>query len=239
MGSINRLSTIKSVFIVPINENMSKIKIDFFIQPKSDQQHRTAKFIVRDINSNKIYLKYFQKTDEMSIKDIQDSLDNVKNISNDIKQINTNKEKINNISTKLYLKNLYNDIYHNNDVNTITNIFFDKTYNLNAKQNDFIEINFKLLIKYDNTENSKHITTNFIFYNMENGQELISYSYDNDKFIGNSNTDILLKDSFYYNFNEDVNKLKIAITFTKRRSFVKISYSSINNNRLIVKHYTT
>ena len=29
MGSINKLSTIKSVFIVPINENMSKIKIDF------------------------------------------------------------------------------------------------------------------------------------------------------------------------------------------------------------------
>ena len=80
MGSINRLSTIKSVFIVPINENMSKIKIDFFIQPKSDQQHRTAKFIVRDINSNKIYLKYFQKTDEMSIKDIQNSLDNVNSI---------------------------------------------------------------------------------------------------------------------------------------------------------------
>ena len=237
MGSINRLSTIKSVFIVPINENMSKIKIDFFIQPKSNQQHRTAKFIVRDINNNKIYIKYFQKTDEMSIKDIQDSLDNVKNISNDIKQINTNKEKINNISTKLYLKNLYNDIYHNNDVNTITNIFFDKTYNLNAKQNDFIEINFKLLIKYDNTENSKHITTNFIFYNMENGQELISYSYNNDKFIGNSNTDILLNNAFYYNFDKDVNKLKIIISFTKRRSYVKISYSSIDNNRLIVKHY--
>ena len=191
MGSINRLSTIKSVFIVPINESMSKIKIDFFIQPKSDQQHRTAKFIVRDINSNKIYVKYFQKTDEMSIKDIQDSLDNVKNIN--LEQININKEKINNIFTKLYLKNLYNDIYHNNDVNTITNVFFDKTYNLNAKQNDFIEINFKLLIKYENTENSKHITTNIIFYNMENGQELISYSYDNDKFIGNSNTDIFIK----------------------------------------------
>ena len=235
MGSINRLSTIKSVFIVPINENMSKIKIDFFIQPKNDQQHRTAKFIVRDINSNKIYLKYFQKTDEMSIKDIRDSLDSVKNIN--LEQINTNKEKINNISTKLYLKNLYNDIYHNNDVNTITNIFFDKTYNLNAKQNDFIEINFKLLIKYDNTENSKHITTNFIFYNMENGQELISYSYDNDKFIGNSNTDILLKDSFYYNFNQDISKFKIAITFTKRRSYVKISYSSSITDRLIVKHY--
>ena len=31
MGSINKLSTIKSVFIVPINENMTKIKIDFLL----------------------------------------------------------------------------------------------------------------------------------------------------------------------------------------------------------------
>ena len=28
-GSINKLSTIKSVFMVPINNNMTKIKIDF------------------------------------------------------------------------------------------------------------------------------------------------------------------------------------------------------------------
>ena len=88
MRNINKLSTIKSVFIVPINENMSKIKIDFFIAPKETQQNRSAKFFIRDINSNKIYVKYFQKTEEMSIKDIQDSLNNVKNISNDLKQIN-------------------------------------------------------------------------------------------------------------------------------------------------------
>ena len=31
MGSINKLSTIKSVFIVPINKNMTKIKIDFLL----------------------------------------------------------------------------------------------------------------------------------------------------------------------------------------------------------------
>ena len=60
-GSINRLSTIKSVFIVPINENMSKVKIDFFIAPKPTQQNRSAKFIIQDINSNKIYIKYYQK----------------------------------------------------------------------------------------------------------------------------------------------------------------------------------
>ena len=226
MGSINKLSTIKSVFIVPINENMSKIKIDFFIAPKETQQNRSARFTIQDINSNKIYVKYFQKTEEMSIKDIQNSLDNVNSIST----------RVDNLEKSLYLKNLYNDIYHDNDV-SITNIFFDKTYTIDAKRNDFIEVYFKLLIKYEDTSNSKHITTNFILYNMENGQELISYSYDNIDYIANSNTDILLNNAFYYNFNEDVNKLKIAITFTKRRSYVKISYSSINNNRLIIKHY--
>ena len=102
MGSINRLSTIKSVFIVPINENMTKIKIEFFIAPKETQQNRSAKFFIRDINSNKIYVKYYQKTDEMSIKDIKDSLDNVKNISNDLEQINDS----------IRLKNVYNVLFY-------------------------------------------------------------------------------------------------------------------------------
>ena len=115
MGSINKLSTIKSVFIVPINEQMSKIKIDFFIAPKETQQNRSARFTIHDINSNKIYIKYFQKTDEMSIKDIQDSLDNVKNITS----------KIDNLEKSIYLKNLLNILYHDVDVK-ITDIFFEK-----------------------------------------------------------------------------------------------------------------
>ena len=81
MGSINKLSTIKSVFVVLINKHMTKIKINFFITPKIAQEHRAAKFIIHDINSNKIYIKYYQKTDEMSIKNIEDSLNTVNNIS--------------------------------------------------------------------------------------------------------------------------------------------------------------
>ena len=61
MGSINILSTIKSVFIVPINKYMTKIKIDFFIKPNIGQENRSAQFIIKDINSNKIYIKYYQK----------------------------------------------------------------------------------------------------------------------------------------------------------------------------------
>ena len=61
MGSINKLSTVKSVFLVPINKNMTKIKIDFYIRPKLSQQSRSATYNIIDINSNKIYIKYFQK----------------------------------------------------------------------------------------------------------------------------------------------------------------------------------
>ena len=61
MGSINRLSTIKSVFLVPINKDMTKIKIDFYIRPKLSQQSRSATYKIIDINSNKVYIKYFQK----------------------------------------------------------------------------------------------------------------------------------------------------------------------------------
>ena len=123
MGSINKLSTIKSVFIVPINKNMTKIEIDFFIMPKATQQNRSAKFIIQDINSNKIYIKYYQKTDEMSIKNIQDSLNSVNSITS----------RVDNLEKSLYLENLLNILYHENDIQ-IGNIFFEKTYTINAKK---------------------------------------------------------------------------------------------------------
>ena len=108
MGSIDKLSTIKSVFIVPINKSMNKIRIDFFIMLKKGKEDKSAKFIIQDINSNKIYIKYYQKSDEMSIKNIKDSLNTVNNISANLEKINENKEniasnleKIDDLSSKL------------------------------------------------------------------------------------------------------------------------------------------
>ena len=146
MGSINKLSTIKSAFIVPINENMTKIKIDFFIMPKPSYENRSAKFIIKDINSNKIYIKYFQKTDEMSIKDIQDSLNTVNDISTKLEQIDTNKDdisdnsgKIDDLSIKLdnsiKLKNIKNILlYDEKEQIAFKKFFFDKTFELNTKK---------------------------------------------------------------------------------------------------------
>ena len=196
---------------------MTKIKIDFFIAPKPTQQNRTAKFIIKDINSNKIYVKYFQKTEEMSIKSIENSLNTVKNISN-----------------RLYLKNFYNILYHGVDLK-VSHIFFDKTFTLNAKRNDFIEIYFKLLLEYNDLNNSKFVDMNTIFYNMN--KEIYNVSYDNDKYKNTINTGVLLHDNFNFIFDDDVEKLKIAITFSWTRSNLNILYKSVNTNRLIIKHY--
>ena len=152
-GSTNSLSTIKSVFIVPINENMSKIKIDFSIAPIETQQHRSGGFTIQDINSNKIYIKYFQKTDEMSIKDIQDALDNNNGKNINSEQVNTNTTdiadnlgKIGNNTTQINKNTI--DIADNLrkiDINTV-----DISTNLsdinNIKKNIYVKKIYILLI---------------------------------------------------------------------------------------------
>ena len=156
MGSINRLSTIKSVSIVPINKNMNKIKIDFFIMPMRGQENRSARFIIHDINSNKIYIKYYQKTNELSMKNIKDSLNTVNNFSSDLEQIDTNKdnitsnlEKIDDLSTKLNnsikLKNIKNILFYNEkEPIDFKNIFFNNTFEFNIKK----MILLKLILGY-------------------------------------------------------------------------------------------
>ena len=213
MGSINRLSTIKSVFIVPINENMSKIKIDFFIAPKETQENRSAKFIVRDINSNKIYIKYFQKTDEMSIKDIQDSLDNVK------------------------LKNIKNILFYDEKKQIdFKNDFFNKTYNLNAKKDDFIEIDLRMLLEYKNIDNSNIIITEFRLYN-DDDEIIYTDTYNNGDYISYKNF-VFINKNIFYNFEKDSTKLRIEIFFYMLRSeIVEIWYEPKNTDRFILKHY--
>ena len=150
-GSINKLSTVKSVFIVPINEHMSKIKIDFFIIPIKGQEHRSAQFIIHDINSNKIYIKYYQKTDEMSIKNIQDSLNTVNNISADLENFNNSLSSINgNILKKVFV---YDIEFYKKLIFSYTEksyLIFSKEIEFNFKANNYIEIYSEILFDYLN-----------------------------------------------------------------------------------------
>ena len=72
------------------------------------------------------------------------------------------------------------------------------------RRNDFLEIYFKLLLKYDDISKAKYVTTNFILYDMSNGRELYSASYNNSDYIGLANINMLLNNAFYFNFDNDV-----------------------------------
>ena len=247
MSSINKLSTIKSVFIVPINEHMTKIKIDFFIMPIKGQENRSARFDINDINSNKIYVKYYQKTDEMSIKNIQDSLNTVNNITSKLEQIDTNKgnisdnlEKIDGLSTKIVnnsiLKNIKNRLFYDEKEQIdFENLFFNKTIELNIKKDDFIEINLRMLLEYEFIRESQITITEFKLYD-DNEQIFIStYNNSNDTSFSNF---VYINKNIFYNFKKDTKNLKIIIEFrTTKVEVVNIWYLPKNIDRMIVKHY--
>ena len=249
MGSINKLSTIKSVFIVPINENMSKIKIDFFIAPKETQQNRSATFTIKDINSNKIYIKCFQKTDEMSIKDIQDSLDAVKDISNDLKQIDKNKNdiaKINNITKTIMLKNIYftdfdskiNDTIVRELIRFEVGVDSERFTDLHKafmkyyfKKDDILEIDCKLLISHTTYEYADKIS---LFYGLYQGTEV-------------NNVKLLFKEIRRYNQFPLVNSKNRIVAYTKLcykveydmddiLFFIQIGAPNLKKMNLILSH---
>ena len=251
MGSINRLSTIKSVFIVPINKNMSKIKIDFFIAPKETQQNRSAQFTIKDINSNKIYLKYFQKTDEMSIKDIQDALDNGKNINSE--QVNTNTTDIADnfgkigINTEQINKNTIdiadnlgkigiNTVSISNNLNEINNI--TKTImlkNIYFTDFDSIERSFTNELLYFDHKDIRNLSATIKHLNME-------YSFKKDDFIEidcklmishNSYEDSKNNLSLYYSlYNKNLDEDNLL--FKERRDYS--DFPLFNENRSIITY---
>ena len=244
MGSINRLSTIKSVFIVPINENMSKIKIDFFIAPKETQQNRSAKFIIQDINSNKIYIKYFQKTDEMSIKDIQDSLNTVNNISSDLEKINKNLSSTHvNILKKVFIYDIelsYKKLKFNY-INKSYSIF-SKEIEFNFKSFNYIEIYSEILFNYINDYDIGLFKTEYIFYDDRNIQieKFEKYQINSGKNLRNY---LITKDYMLFINESNNTKLKLDIYVSLiediEDKFRNVTLNIINNykNKLYIKYY--
>ena len=227
MGSINKLSTVKSVFIAPINENMSKIKIDFFIAPKETQQNRSAKFTIQDINSNKIYVKYFQKTDEMSIKDIQDALDSVKNIN--LEQINTNKTDIASNLSKIGANTT--DITNNlSKIESLRKfIYLKNTYFTDFDSTD--KTIYKELLRLDGT--SKKIV-NMFNLDMEYGFKKDDVIEIDCKIILNHNSyDDAKNLALYFELYQGIKSLQNKLIFRESRRYNQFPIV-LNKDRIIV-----
>ena len=208
MGSINRLSTIKSVFIVPINEHMSKIKIDFFIAPKETQQNRSAKFTIQDINSNKIYLKYFQKTDEMNINNL------------------------------LYYTDIEKKELLRFDNETTTNIrplhanIHYKYIEYNFKKDDIIEFECKLILNHNLYDVIKNNLT--LYFQLENDTDTLHnevrdyIEFNPDR---NSNVNIYIKFLYKFKFDDKISlRVYLDVIQDTRKSYLIVN---LNENSYV------
>ena len=112
-----------------------------------------------------MYVKYYQKTDEMSIKNIEDSLNTVNNVSADLEKIAENKEDISdnleiiNTSKSDISSNL--EIIHTNKNDISTNLININTNEDNITYN-LSEINY---IKKNSSKSYLKNVYNILFYN--------------------------------------------------------------------------
>ena len=216
------------------NINKIKLQIDIFITNLSDEDRNL------ELNNNYMTINCFENYD------FSDIYENKNNISTNLIKINTNEDNIasnlneinylkNNKSSQ-YLKNVYNILFNKTQVD-FRNNFYNKTFELNASKNDFIEINLRMLLDYENINESHLVFTAFKLIN-DDDDELYIATYHNKDNISYKNF-VFTSETIFYNFEKDTKKLKILIYFRKTdtNAVIKIWYKPVNTDRMIIKHF--
>ena len=142
----------------------------------------------------------------------------------------------NNKSTQ-YLKNVYNLLFYDErEQIDFKNNFFNKTYEINIKKDDFIEIDLRMLLDYENIKESPITITEFKLYD-DSDKEIYTATYNNGNNISFKNF-VFINKYIFYNFEKDTTKLRILIYFRMTKvEVVKIWYEPKNTDRFILKHY--
>ena len=80
------------------------------------------------------------------------------------------------------------------------NLFYEKVFAVDAKQNDFIEINFKMLLEYENINEKNYFNTVFEILDENNTLLYISTINNNDyQYFSNK---VSIKENIFYNFTK-------------------------------------
>ena len=171
------------------------------------------------------------------------------NISTNLIKINSNEDDIlynlseinyikNNNSTQ-YLKNIYNILFYDKKTQIdFKNLFYEKVFDINSKQNDFIEMNFKISLQYEDISERSYVKSVYQIFD-ENDNSLYIKSVNNNDYQYYSNK-IFIDENIFYNFNKDIKKIEFVIKFQMLLSrIIKIWYIKNNNYRFILKHYST
>ena len=157
-------------------------KIELILSLIDDVNKTVDCEIYNAYNSNFVCVKYYKKMNLISVNNNLDNLENTiltnssridinkSNISTNLININTNEDDIaynlseinyiKNNNSKTYLKNIYNILFY--DLKTqidFRNLFYVKKFNVNASMNDFIEMNFKIDLEYEDISERNYMKT--------------------------------------------------------------------------------
>ena len=244
------------VFYAKLNDNYDIIKIELILSLINNISSSTIVDckLYDTYRSNFINIRYYKKINSISIinnlGDIENSvLSNKSNISTNLIKINSNEDDIfynlneinylkNNKSTQ-YLKNIYNILIYDSkiQIDFRKDIFYEKIFDVNANQNDFVEISFKIQLEYRDIDDRHYVKLIYELFD-ENNNSLYIKSVNNNEYLYFSNK-MSIDENIFYNFTDNIKKLKFVIKSQKLSSsrVIYLYYIKNNNHRLILKHF--
>ena len=165
---------------------------------------------------------------------------NIKNNYNDISNISKEINLIKENTSKQYLKNVYNELFHDEKTQigfSNNKYFFIKIFEDDYITNDFIEINFKFILEIDDISNINYVKIGYqIFDEDDNRLYIKSVNLTDYKYFSNK---IIIDENIFYNFTKKNRKIKFNIKFQQIICKIIIMYYIKNKNtdRFILKHY--
>ena len=171
------------IVIYLVNNDWDRVSIDLF-------DYNSIRFVYNDevnsflMNINKDNIKangnaILSNSDKIGVNENAIS-SNSNKIGVNESAISSNLEKINNIS-KNYFKNRYNILIHDKKTQVdFKGIFFEKIFEIDAKENDFIEINFKMSLEYENINEKNYVNTVYEIFDENDNSLYISSINNND-----------------------------------------------------------
>ena len=256
----------KKINTLSVNNNLTDLQNDILSNlSKINNNSADISSNLGKINTNINAIKLINENSQDNSADISSNLGkinaNVSNISTNLSKINNNSSdissnlikinsneddilynlsEINNIKnniSKSYLKNIYNVLFYDEKTQiSFRNLFYEKVFDVDASINDFIEMDFKMLLEYENINEKIYVNTVYEILDENNNSLYISTINNNDyKYFSNK---VTIKENIFYNFIKNVKNIKIRIKFVMTTTrVIKIWYIKNDNNRLILKHY--
>ena len=204
-----------------LDDDYDIIKIELNLSIIDDVNNTVDCKLYNAYDSNFLSIKYYKKINLISVNNNVGNLENTilsnsskidtneSDISTNLIGINTNEDNIaynlseinyikNNIS-KPYLKNIYNILFYESKTQIdFRGIFFEKVFDVNANKNDFIEMNFKIDLQYEDISERNYVKTIYEIFGETNNSLYVksvtnnNYTYFSNRFIVDENVLIIL-----------------------------------------------